>query len=132
MQDNNRGAIFRKGTREITSTEISSWYDEEGNWNGTGDLNGLIMSNKTPQFSWLAEGNITDTYRWRNNPVTGRREFHDAIDISNVEGTLVYTAAFGVIDSVGYSNVFGNYIWIRHGICKMQNINGTLSVVSTN
>jgi murein DD-endopeptidase MepM/ murein hydrolase activator NlpD len=115
LQGNNKGAIFRRGTQEVTTDEMKSWYDNDGNWNGKGDLTNITMSNKKPEFRWPTSGRISDTYRYRNNPVTGAREFHNAIDIANRENTDIHTAAFGIIDEVGYSGVFGNYVWIRHG-----------------
>lgn len=44
------------------------------------------------------------------NPITNKQEFHDGIDIGVAEGTKIFAVADGIINSVGYSNSFGNFV----------------------
>jgi murein DD-endopeptidase MepM/ murein hydrolase activator NlpD len=116
LQGNNNGAIFRRGTQEVTTDEMKSWYDDDGNWNGKGDLANITMSNKNPVFTTPTTGIYTSGYGYRFSPISGRREFHDGIDIANSIGTVVNTAAFGIVDQVGRRDrIWGTYVIVRHG-----------------
>ncbi|OYV03326.1 hypothetical protein CGW93_01540 [candidate division bacterium WOR-3 4484_18] len=64
---------------------------------------------------WPAPGYITSGYGWRRDPFTHRREFHPAIDISNVEGTPVVATADGIVHFTGWVRGYGKTIIIDHG-----------------
>ena len=53
-------------------------------------------------------------YGWRNSPITGVRSFHTGIDMAIAAGTPVYPAMDGEVVAAGWSNVYGNYVQIRH------------------
>ena len=57
---------------------------------------------------------ITSYFGWRGSPFTGRRQFHGGIDMACAKGTNIYAAMEGTIVQKGWSNVYGNYIVIRH------------------
>lgn len=57
---------------------------------------------------------ITSRYGWRRDPFTGRRSFHNGIDLAIHKGTPIYAALAGKIVATGVSNVYGNYIIVRH------------------
>jgi len=58
---------------------------------------------------------ITDTYRSRINPVTGKSEFHTGIDIGCASGTPVVAAADGTVIFSGANGGYGNCVIIDHG-----------------
>lgn len=58
---------------------------------------------------------ITADYAYRINPITGKREFHKAIDIAGTgHGSPIYAANAGVIGIATYEKDAGNYIAINH------------------
>ncbi len=68
---------------------------------------------KTMRFP-LPEGILTSKYGSRLNPVTGNRVFHRGIDLAAPAGTPVLACGDGKVTEIGYSNIYGNYIIIRH------------------
>ncbi len=62
----------------------------------------------------LPEGVLTSAFGSRINPVTGNAGFHRGIDLAAPEGTPVYACAPGTVAESSYSEVYGNYIIIRH------------------
>ena len=68
----------------------------------------------TPSI-WPAKGWPNDGFGYRKSPFTGKKEFHEGLDISAQKGSPVITPADGYVSFVGKSNSFGNYITISHG-----------------
>ena len=65
-------------------------------------------------FSWPVRGRLTSYYGYRNDPFTGRRQFHNGLDIAASWGTPLYTAMAGTVVGTGFDPVSGNYIVISH------------------
>jgi len=65
---------------------------------------------------WLnpVMGHITSPAGLRNNPVLGRREFHDGIDIAVPVGTPVVAPRNGRVLSSGFSPTFGYFLRLGH------------------
>lgn len=58
---------------------------------------------------------ISSGYGYRINPISGARELHDGIDIAGTGyGSPVYAANNGVVVTVSYNYVNGNYVVIDH------------------
>jgi len=57
---------------------------------------------------------ITSRYGWRHDPFTGMRSFHNGTDLATYKETPVYAALAGTVVATGYSNIYGNYVIIRH------------------
>ena len=66
--------------------------------------------------TWInpIDGIITSLGGLRYNPVTGRREFHDGIDIAAPVGTVVVAPKDGTVLAVGVSSSFGRYLKLSH------------------
>jgi murein DD-endopeptidase MepM/ murein hydrolase activator NlpD len=62
--------------------------------------------------AWVnpVEGIITSMSGLRKNPVTGKTEFHDGIDIACPVGTNVFATRDGTVTAAGWSPSFGYYI----------------------
>lgn len=60
-------------------------------------------------------GRITSNFGWRTHPVTGRKDFHDGIDIAQDYGTPIKAAGAGIVTFSGRSGTYGNVIIISHG-----------------
>ncbi|MCK5055998.1 MAG: M23 family metallopeptidase [Candidatus Aminicenantes bacterium] len=68
----------------------------------------------TPSL-WPTRGYLTDTYGWRKNPITGKKQFHAGQDIATQLGNPVIATADGYILIAEYKGVLGNLIHIDHG-----------------
>ena len=72
------------------------------------------LADATPN-KWPANGWLSASYGYREDPFTGERDFHPAVDISTRRGQPVYAPATGRITSAGRSGNYGNLIEIAHG-----------------
>lgn len=72
------------------------------------------LADATPN-KWPADGWLSGSYGYRDDPFTGERDFHPAVDISTRRGQPVYATATGRIKSAGRSGNYGNRIEIAHG-----------------
>jgi len=74
----------------------------------------------------LAEYRITSGFGWRKHPVTGKRDFHNGIDLAFQSG-IVRNIMQGTVESTGYHRNLGNYVRVDHGF--VQSIYGHLSQI---
>ena len=72
------------------------------------------LADATPN-RWPADGWLSASYGYRQDPFTGERDFHSAVDISTRRGQPVYATATGRITSASRSGNYGNLIEIAHG-----------------
>ena len=54
-------------------------------------------------------------FGFRPDPFTGRRQFHNGIDLAGWPGTPIIATANGVIDKVAFDRNLGHYVKIDHG-----------------
>ena len=59
-------------------------------------------------------GPVTSDFGYRISPITGKNEFHLALDISADEGTEIGAFADGVVEYIGESDEYGQYLKITH------------------
>ena len=59
-------------------------------------------------------GPVSSVFGYRVSPITGKNEFHLALDIAAEEGTEIGAFADGVVEYIGESNEFGLYLKITH------------------
>jgi murein DD-endopeptidase MepM/ murein hydrolase activator NlpD len=71
---------------------------------------------------------ITSMYGRRQDPFTGKEEFHEGLDFGAAEGTEVHAARDGVVEEAGSSDVLGNYVVLTHP-GGYQTVYGHLSTV---
>lgn len=57
---------------------------------------------------------ISSGYGMRVNPFLGYNKMHKGIDFAVAQGTPIYAAGSGTVVQAGWSNVYGNYVRIRH------------------
>ncbi|MDR2536601.1 MAG: M23 family metallopeptidase [Treponema sp.] len=65
-------------------------------------------------FIYPIRGRLTSPFGWRNDPISGVRRYHGAIDLAASTGTPVKAAMDGRISTVGLNSVYGKYIIITH------------------
>lgn len=58
---------------------------------------------------------MTSGFSQRINPVSGKREFHPAIDIGAPGGTPITSISDGVVISAGFNSSYGNRVLVYHG-----------------
>ena len=62
----------------------------------------------------LKGSRLSSPFGWRNDPFTGVRSYHAALDLAAPQGTPVKAAMDGKISALGYNGTYGNYIIISH------------------
>lgn len=67
-----------------------------------------------PETVAPVSGPITSTFGYRDSPINGKNEFHLALDIGAEEGTAIGAFADGVVEYIGESDEFGQYLKISH------------------
>ncbi|GHV78930.1 hypothetical protein AGMMS49944_07210 [Spirochaetia bacterium] len=80
-------------------------------------------------FIYPIRGRLTSPYGWRNDPISGVRRYHAALDLAAPLGTTIKAAMDGRVATVGYSGNYGNYIIISHSR-GFQTLYGHLSAFS--
>ncbi|WP_029408937.1 peptidoglycan DD-metalloendopeptidase family protein [Treponema pedis] len=73
---------------------------------------------------------ISSRYGWRRDPFTGLRSFHNGIDLATYKGAPIYAALAGTVVATGYSNIYGNYVIVRHH-SGYQTLYGHLNTILT-
>ncbi len=63
----------------------------------------------------VTSGNISSDFGWRTHPISGKRTFHDGIDIANKVGTSINSYADGTVIKTAWTDSYGNYIIVDHG-----------------
>lgn len=58
---------------------------------------------------------ISSLFGYRIHPITGRRRFHDGLDIAAIYGRAVYAYTDGRVVETGWNGGYGNCILIDHG-----------------
>jgi murein DD-endopeptidase MepM/ murein hydrolase activator NlpD len=71
---------------------------------------------------------ITSMYGWRQDPFTGKGEFHTGLDFGAAEGTEVHAARDGIVDEAGNNDALGNYVVLTHP-GGYQTVYGHLSTI---
>lgn len=59
-------------------------------------------------------GRITSGFGWRRHPITGRKEFHQGLDIANYYGAPVKASESGKVIFAGEYKGYGKMVIIRH------------------
>ena len=62
----------------------------------------------------LPEGILSSKYGLRVSPITGKKLFHNGIDLAAELGTEIQACLNGSVKDCGYDSVYGNYIIITH------------------
>jgi murein DD-endopeptidase MepM/ murein hydrolase activator NlpD len=69
----------------------------------------------TPTIWPLNEIRMTSGFQWRRDPINGKKEFHDGLDLAAAHGTPVLATADGYVVHAGRSGGFGNLVRLDHG-----------------
>jgi len=78
----------------------------------------------------LQQAVVTSNFGMRKNPFTGKTTYHAGIDLAAPAGSPVYACAAGKVIETAYSNIYGNYVLIRHDDGR-ESLYGHLSKVKS-
>ncbi|MFP3041586.1 M23 family metallopeptidase [Treponema primitia] len=65
-------------------------------------------------FIYPIRGALSSPYGWRNDPISGARRYHAALDLAAGLGTPVKASLDGKVATVGLNSVYGKYIILSH------------------
>lgn len=57
---------------------------------------------------------LTSGFGWREHPIDGGEKFHQGVDLAVNTGTPVLAFAAGTVDYIGESDIYGQYLQLRH------------------
>lgn len=57
---------------------------------------------------------VSSNFGWRRSPFTGKRTFHNGVDMASPAWTPVYAALAGTVTAAGFHSVYGNYVIVAH------------------
>lgn len=57
---------------------------------------------------------MTSEFGWREHPILGGERFHYGVDLRADTGTTVRAFAAGTVDYIGESDIYGQYLQLRH------------------
>ena len=83
-------------------------------------VEGTLMNRKLhaevfPTGRPVNKGWISSVFGWRNDPITGKRAFHEGIDFAGRANSEVVAVAAGVVVWSGKRWGFGNTVEVNHG-----------------
>lgn len=83
-------------------------------------LESLLMSRSLrervmPSGRPIAEGWLSSKYGKRNDPFTGKQDFHKGLDFAGKKGSEVIVVGDGVVSWAGKRTGYGNLIEVNHG-----------------
>lgn len=90
-------------SREQSMRELKTYLDEK-----------TAVLAATPTIL-PAQGLVAAGYGYRRSPFTGKREFHEGMDIAAPVGTPIVATADGVVTFAGLAGSYGNVVFIDHG-----------------
>lgn len=68
-----------------------------------------------PQGRPVSIGWTSSRFGWRQDPVTGRKSFHEGVDFAGKPGSPVFAVASGIVVYSGRRQGFGKVVEIDHG-----------------
>lgn len=96
------GTVFDSGTTLFVP-------DAELDWITRQEINGDLFTRPLRRGYY-----ISSRFSWRVNPFTGKRTFHNGIDMAAPQGTPIYAALGGTVIATGWDNVYGKYVTVAH------------------
>lgn len=69
------------------------------------------------EFIWPLDysSRTSSGWEWRINPITGKKEFHNGLDLPAPNGTKIFAAADGTVVKSAWYGGYGNCVIINHG-----------------
>lgn len=74
-----------------------------------------LQGKTRPEGRPVVDGWMSSPYGYRNDPFTGKRQFHQGIDFAGAEGSPIFAVASGIVATVKEHPQYGNMVEIDHG-----------------
>jgi len=58
---------------------------------------------------------VSSNFGWRTHPISGKKSFHDGVDIAASHGTGIYAYSAGRVSFAGWNGGYGKVVYIDHG-----------------
>lgn len=68
-----------------------------------------------PEGRPVVDGWMSSAYGYRNDPFSGKRQFHHGVDFAGAEGSPIFTVASGIVANIKEHPQYGNMVEIDHG-----------------
>ena len=94
---------------------LEDLYSVKGYANIDDNIETKIIMLPQPLSKPVSGGWVSSPFADRENPFTGKREFHPAVDVAVPEGTPVYAVMDGTVSIAGSGEKSGKYILLEHG-----------------
>lgn len=78
-------------------------------------LDSNVQAQILPEGSPVTGGWTSSLFGWRTDPISGRKDFHEGIDLAGRAGSNVSSVAAGIVTWSGRHSGYGNTIEISHG-----------------
>lgn len=78
-------------------------------------MNRNLQAEVLPAGRPINSGWLSSHYGWRNDPFTGKKDYHKGVDLAGKEGAEVVAVASGVITWSGARFGYGNLVEVTHG-----------------
>ena len=78
-------------------------------------LEARLAEQMHPKGRPVSIGWVSSGFGWRNDPMTGRRSFHEGIDFPGPPGSPIFSVASGIVTFAGRRSGFGNVVEVDHG-----------------
>jgi murein DD-endopeptidase MepM/ murein hydrolase activator NlpD len=78
-------------------------------------LDSNIQSQILPEGSPVTGGWTSSSFGWRTDPISGRKDYHEGVDLAGRSGSSVKSVAAGIVTWSGRHSGYGNMIEISHG-----------------
>lgn len=78
-------------------------------------LNSNVQAQILPEGSPVTGGWTSSLFGWRTDPISGRKDFHEGIDLAGRSGSNVSSVAAGIVTWSGRHSGYGTMVEVSHG-----------------
>lgn len=78
-------------------------------------MNRNLQAEVLPAGRPTTGGWLSSHFGWRNDPFTGKKDFHKGVDLAGKEGSGIVAVASGVVTWSGERYGYGNLVEVTHG-----------------
>lgn len=99
---------------EQERTEATESLRKEVQEEQVSNIQKTLLLNSIPNGKPLSYRRISSPFGYRTHPVTKRKSFHPALDLTAKHGTPIYAPASGVVVYAKKKGAYGNFLLLAH------------------